>query len=326
MQDGEVWDDDGVSMRSGGNGSRIGKDISEDGAYGEETSSKAGIWIVIVDDEEPIRVSVSQLLQLNYPTARITACSNAAEVLNLLKRVSTQTRSRSSNTEKERGDENLLLLTSSDAVDALPDVIIADVRMPGMSGLDLVEAMRSPSSPNPDVSTWAAIPVILLTAKSALQDRLDGYRVGADAYLTKPFDPDELLALIDSVVERSNALAARSSASASVDSDGNVASQPLSVQDLQRELRDIKAMLQKGGGAGPGQNGFVERTGIFLPPDERQVLELLCQGKTNPEIAAALFLSRRRVEQLLTAMYRKVSVKNRTELVRWAIATGQVQI
>jgi DNA-binding NarL/FixJ family response regulator len=326
MQDGEVWDDGGVSRRSAGNINRIGKDVSEDGAYGKENSAKAGIWIVIVDDEEPIRMSVSQLLQLNYPTARVTSCSNAPDVLKLLKHVSTQTRSRSSNTGNDSDSDSLLWLRSPDAVDSLPDVIIADVRMPGMSGLDLVEAMRSPSSPNPDVSAWAAIPVILLTAKSALQDRLDGYRVGADAYLTKPFDPDELLALIDSVVERRNALAARSSGSASIDSDGNVASQPLSVQDLQRELRDIKAMLLKGGGAGPGKNGLVERTGIFLPPDERQVLELLCQGKTNPEIAAALFLSRRRVEQLLTAMYRKVSVKNRTELVRWAIATGQVQV
>jgi DNA-binding NarL/FixJ family response regulator len=298
------------------------------GAYAEETSSKDGIWIVIVDDEEPIRVSVSQLLQLNYPTARITSCSNAPEVLGLLKQVSTQAGSRSNNnSESDRDNESLLRMIPSDAVDALPDVIIADVRMPGMSGLDLVEAMRSSSLPSPDVSVWASIPVILLTAKSALQDRLDGYRVGADAYLTKPFDPDELLALIDSVIERRNALAARSSSgSKNFDSDGNVANSPLNVQDLQRELRDIKAMLLKGGGAGPGQNGFVERTGIFLPPDERQVLELLCQGKTNPEIAAALFLSRRRVEQLLTAMYRKLSVKNRTELVRWAIATGQVQI
>jgi DNA-binding CsgD family transcriptional regulator len=101
---------------------------------------------------------------------------------------------------------------------------------------------------------------------------------------------------------------------------------PLTVQDLQRELKDIKSLLMSQGGAGPGVNGFVERTGIFLAPDERQVLELLCQGKTNSEIASFMYLSRRRVEQLLTSLFRKVSVKNRTELVRWAIATGQVTI
>lgn len=302
------------------------KDANETGGYGDEISSKRGVWIVIVDDEEPIRASVSRLLQLSYPTARITSCSNALQVLNLLKEQSSRTRSLSNDTRYERDKENLMWLKPSDFVYDLPDVVIADVRMPGMSGLELVEAMRSPSSPTPEASSWSAIPVILLTAKSALQDRMDGYRVGADAYLTKPFDPDELLAMIDSVVERRNALAARSNGSPNGNGDGRAESQPLSVQDLQRELRDIKAMLLNGGGAGPGQNGFVERTGIFLPPDERQVLELLCQGKTNPEIASALFLSRRRVEQLLTAMYRKVSVKNRTELVRWAIATGQVQL
>ena len=57
-----------------------------------------------------------------------------------------------------------------------------------------------------------------------------------------------------------------------------------------------------------------------------QVLELVCQGLMNKEIAKLCSLSNRRVEQLLTGMYRKTNVKNRTELVRWAVSTGNVQI
>jgi DNA-binding NarL/FixJ family response regulator len=281
-------------------------------------------WIVIVDDEDPIRTSVARLLQLSYPSARVTACSNAKAVLDLLRRSANEappTRSPGTvavdngpDKSNDGGPNGPLDLSV-----VLPDLIVADVRMPEMSGLELVEAMRPPSSLSSSL-LWASVPVILLTAKSALKDRLAGYQAGADAYLTKPFDPDELLALVDSILERRNALAGLQTAR-----DESNSPRP-TVQDLQRDLKDIKSLLQDQGGAGPGVNGYVERTGIFLAPDERQVLELLCQGRTNPEIAASLYLSRRRVEQLLTALYRKVSVKNRTELVRWAIATGQVTV
>jgi DNA-binding NarL/FixJ family response regulator len=96
------------------------------------------------------------------------------------------------------------------------------------------------------------------------------------------------------------------------------------VGDLKKELDDIKYLLQTGG-AGVG-NGWVTATNVFLTPDERQVLGLLCQGSKTKDIADELFLSPRRVEQHLTSMYRKTQVSNRTELVRWAISTGNVQI
>jgi DNA-binding NarL/FixJ family response regulator len=287
--------------------------------------SNKPFWMVIVDDEEPIRASVARLLQLNYPSARVTACSNARAVLDLLVRpIADQAqpptrslRAASVVRDPEKRSSGGPVDPMDPSMVVLPDLIVADLRMPDVSGLDLVEALRSPSSSSP---LWASIPVILLTAKSALNDRLAGYQAGADAYLTKPFDPDELLAIVDSILERRNALAGLQTAR-----DQSSSPRP-TVQDLQRDLKDIKALLQDQGGAGPGANGYVERTGVFLAPDERQVLELLCQGRTNPEIAASMYLSRRRVEQLLTALYRKVSVKNRTELVRWAVSTGQVTL
>jgi DNA-binding NarL/FixJ family response regulator len=141
------------------------------------------------------------------------------------------------------------------------------------------------------------------------QDRIAGYNAGADAYLPKPFDPDELVAIVDGVIERHETL-----------NGANV-----QVDDLKRDLDEIKYLLLEKGGGGVG-NGWVEQTNIFLAPDEREILELLCQGLMTKEIAARTYLSTRRVEQLLTRMFRKTGVKNRTELVRWAVATGNVQL
>ena len=143
------------------------------------------------------------------------------------------------------------------------------------------------------------------------QDRVEGYEAGADAYVPKPFDPDELVTIVESVIRRHEELS---------DSNG------VAVDDLKRDLKDIRHMLLEEGGAGSGMKGWVEATNVFLSPQERQILELLCEGLMNKEIADRAFLSTRRVEQLLTTMYRKTKVKNRTELVRWAISTGNVKI
>jgi len=67
-----------------------------------------------------------------------------------------------------------------------PSVILLDVMMPGMSGLEVLDRIRA----NPNHAT---IPVVLLTAKAQDQDLLEGYRVGADYYITKPFTPRQVL-------------------------------------------------------------------------------------------------------------------------------------
>jgi DNA-binding CsgD family transcriptional regulator len=107
---------------------------------------------------------------------------------------------------------------------------------------------------------------------------------------------------------------------------------PLKVEDLRRDVEDIKRLLLDKGGGGAGRGWIQDGNGgsgggvVFLAPDERDILNLLCQGLTNKEIAQKAFVSTRRVEQILTGMYRKAQVKNRTELVRWAITSGQVSL
>ncbi len=74
----------------------------------------------------------------------------------------------------------------------VPDVVVSDVMMPGIDGEELCRAIKA----DPELHF---VPVILLTARAARADRLSGLRSGADGYLSKPFDIQELMLLIDNV-------------------------------------------------------------------------------------------------------------------------------
>ena len=83
-----------------------------------------------------------------------------------------------------------------------PDALITDIMMPDdIDGLDLLRAIRS----DPHL---CGVPVVMLTARGMTPDRIAGYEAGCSAYITKPFDPEELVAVIRALT--SNALLARS--------------------------------------------------------------------------------------------------------------------
>src|SRR5687768_18473876 len=84
-----------------------------------------------------------------------------------------------------RGSEALVRIAES-----LPDLIISDIRMPGMDGYALVRNLRS-------APRTRLVPIVFLTAKDETADRITGFRTGVDAYLTKPFESEELLAIVD---------------------------------------------------------------------------------------------------------------------------------
>jgi two-component system KDP operon response regulator KdpE len=73
-----------------------------------------------------------------------------------------------------------------------PDLIVLDLLMPKMDGLEMLKELRS----------FSAVPVIILTAKGADADRIKGLELGADDYLPKPFNPDELVARIEAIRRR----------------------------------------------------------------------------------------------------------------------------
>ena len=266
------------------------RDKIDDFRRDEAFQKRANRWILIVDDEEPIRRAVGQLLfDRGF---QVTACADAPTALQIA-----QERRPPTNDDDNSNDDN------NNNKPRHPDVIVSDIRMPDMDGLELLQEIRGNSQ-------LQGIPVVLLTAKGMTQDRINGYEAGADAYLPKPFDPEELVSICDGLIQQYEIL------------NGN----DLGMDDLKQDLDEIKHLLLEKGGGGVG-NGWVDSSSnVFLAPDERQVLELLCEGLMNKEIAAKMFLSKRRVEKLLTNMYRKVNVKNRTELVRWAVSSGNVQI
>ena len=83
-----------------------------------------------------------------------------------------------------------------------PDLVLLDVMMPVMDGLGVCKAIRAESQ----------TPIIMLTAKSEIDDKVNGLKVGADDYITKPFEMQEVLARIEAVLRRSNGVAAPSKA------------------------------------------------------------------------------------------------------------------
>ncbi len=115
--------------------------------------------LVVEDNDEMRRFIERQLINNNY---RVFGVSNGVEALNLLQ-------------EQE------------------VNVIVSDIMMPEMDGLELCRIIKS------DIS-YSHIPVILLTAKSGIQDKIEGLETGADIYIEKPFSNEYLLACISSVV------------------------------------------------------------------------------------------------------------------------------
>lgn len=79
-----------------------------------------------------------------------------------------------------------------------PDLMVLDVMMPGESGLSLTQSLKDEAS---------GIPIILLTAAGAPEDRIAGFEAGADDYLAKPFDPRELVLRIRAMLRRTPAAA-----------------------------------------------------------------------------------------------------------------------
>ncbi len=98
--------------------------------------------------------------------------------------------------------EGFTVLLAHDGVEGIemarahaPDVVISDIMMPRASGLDLLAALKG------DVDT-KAIPVILLSAKAQTSDLKVGLDAGADDYVTKPFEPLDLIARVNALLSR----------------------------------------------------------------------------------------------------------------------------
>ena len=161
----------------------------------------------------------------------------------------------------------------------VPDMIICDVMMPEMDGYALVEQVRQ----DPRTS-W--IPVLFLSAKGQSQDKVKGLNTGADVYMVKPFEPEELVAQVESSLKQANRL-----------------------------------ILHSGAGAEAGATIQVPFD-VELTPTELKVVQFVARGMANREIAEQMKVSQRTIESHVSNMLGKTGLHNRTELARWAIESS----
>jgi two-component system, OmpR family, phosphate regulon response regulator OmpR len=121
--------------------------------------------ILVVDDDARLRTLLSRYLA--EQGFRVTTAENAADARAKLRSVS-------------------------------PDLLVLDVMMPGENGLALTEALRRDQG----LGNQFTLPVLLLTARGAPEDRIAGFEAGADDYLGKPFEPLELVLRIRAMLRR----------------------------------------------------------------------------------------------------------------------------
>ena len=136
-------------------------------------------------------------------------------------------------------------------------------------------------------------------------DSIQGYQTGCDAFLSKPFDPDELEAIVRNLL-------ARQQASSDSGSDAS------KLQEIYQEIRALKEQI--------GQPAGIQTTPspikLDFTPREQSVLDLVAQGLMNKEIAAQLKTSVRNVEKYVSRLFTKTGTNSRTELVRFALQHG----
>ena len=153
-------------------------------------------------------------------------------------------------------DEGFQVTTAVDGEDGwtkaqelLPDLVISDVMMPRLDGYGLLKRLRADER-------LGGTPVIFLTAKGMTADRIEGFQAGADDYIPKPFDPDELVARVQNVVRRQERLLAEAARYADAD-----------IGQMAKQITEIRTMLTGGGSkkaAGPVRHDFTPREASVL--------------------------------------------------------------
>lgn len=204
-------------------------------------------------------------------------------------------------------DSNFVVEVASNARDGWeilqkqnPDLLISDIMMPQVDGYQFLKQVR-------EDPRYKALPVVFLTAKGMTSDRIQGYTAGCDAYLSKPFDPDELVAIVTNLL-------ARRAAAKEVNENG----ENPDIAALANQMARIESLLS-------GRSSITQSPSLIkidLTPREQSVLDLVAQGLMNKEIARRLETSVRNVEKYVSRLFSKTGTNSRTELVRYALEHG----
>ncbi|MPM54236.1 Alkaline phosphatase synthesis transcriptional regulatory protein PhoP [bioreactor metagenome] len=122
-----------------------------------------------------------------------------------------------------------------------PDLILLDIMMPGLDGFQVCKALQKLN-----------IPIILLTARNSIKDKLCGLELGADDYITKPFDNRELIARIKTVLRRVNKYSSKD--------ESSIAAGPISINLIERKVH-------------------IDEREVFLTPKEYDLLLLFIENQ-----------------------------------------------
>jgi DNA-binding response OmpR family regulator len=151
-----------------------------------------------------------------------------------------------------------------------PDVLVLDLGLPDRDGYTVLEELRGRGS---------AVPVLILSARREEADKLKGFRLGADDYVTKPFSRPELLARLAALLRRGTASAAAAAAPAA------------------REVRQLS------------DDALRERYG--LTPRQITIARLVADGQTNQEIAEKLGISFFTVRNIIVQLLGRLGAPSR---------------
>jgi DNA-binding NarL/FixJ family response regulator len=213
---------------------------------------------------------------------RAAACAKLLLVVddepNLLRAVAAVLRGEGFDVTTARNAREALLRVA----ESLPDLIVSDIRMPGMDGYAFARQLRrAPHS--------ALIPIVFLTAKDETEDRVEGFRAGVDVYLTKPFEPDELIAVIRNILQR-----------------------------VERTHSTIARLIGKEESPEP-----VFTRDEDLTEAEWRVAQAVARGMSNKEIAKELNLSIRTIENHVSRILSKKNFNNRVEIARYILGSQE---
>jgi DNA-binding NarL/FixJ family response regulator len=173
--------------------------------------------------------------------------------------------------------------------ETIPDLVVSDIMMPGTDGFSLAAQIRA--NPRTDL-----IPIVFLTARDTKQDRIAGFKAGVDAYLVKPFEPDELVAAIENILNRVS-------------------------RTHRRVARAAAVMTNQGATQLPNAKKSASEASAFsdLTEAEERVARLVAKTMSNKEIAAQLKISVRTVEMHISNILSKKRWSNRVEIARFII-------
>lgn len=410
------------------------EDDNEDPSSSSPSPSPAPskYWIVLVDDEESIRLAVGDYLFSSSQAAAaaassseesasdhalltydVSAASDSTSLLQLIVSQQQQPQRHAPSPSPAPAHDDDTHTSSSGKKKKknqtywLPDLIISDVRMPESekNGYELVEYIRSGGTttatknnnennknnensrssrsnyivdisqttvtmeetetiPGDDrvvvqavVAQLQNVPIILLTAKAMTEDRIRGYKAGADIIIPKPFAPQELLSCVNTILTQRQVRtdyytkqqqeqqqqqlqqqhdatdASSSSSSSSLTNDATSA-----VQALRHEIDAIHAIVERTTKRG---TTYVERTDVVLSDKERTFVACLAAGATMTEIirqqsspslsppsttSTTIITSKQKEDytRVLQKLYDKTRTTTKTELLRWSRRVGYI--